>query len=130
MAAQSGLTVAGYYTAHENLRENSFEKAYHRIADKVAENFNAACLFIIDNNKLATKLKSHALKVSQFSDGKFRPLDSQKLVLSPSDTTNICSELLKQKAYSELVDFDNHLDDISRDWMNHDVNRLIEQASR
>lgn len=121
--------MAGYYTAHENLKENSFEKAYHRIADKIAENFGAACLFVIDNAKLSTKLKAHALKVAQYSDGKFRPLDVQKIVLNPTDATEVCSQLLSEKAYEELVDFDNHLDDISGDWMNHDINRLVQEAS-
>lgn len=124
------MIVAGYYTANENLKENSFEKAYHRIADKIAENFGAACLFVIDNGKLGPVLKTHALKVAQFTDGKFRPLDGQKIVLNPNDTTEICSDLLREKAYEQLVDFDNHLDDISRDWMNHEVNRLIQEASR
>lgn len=122
--------MAGYYTAHENLKENSFEKAYHRIADKIADNFGAACLFVIDNSRLAPKLKTHALKVAQFSDGKYRPLDSQKIVLNPSETTEICTDLLKQGAYEDLEDFDSHLDDISRDWMNHDINRLIQEAAR
>lgn len=130
VAAQSGLTVAGYYTAHENLKENSFEKAYNRVADKIAENFGAACLIVVDNSKLGSKLKTHALKIAQFSDGKFRPLDAQKIVFNPSDTTELCAELLNQKAYEDLVDFDNHLDDISQDWMNHNVNRLIKEAAR
>lgn len=67
--------------------------------------------------------------MAQFSDGKFRPLDAQKIVLNPSDVIEVCSELLQQGAYEDLVDFDNHLDDISSDWMNHDVNRLIQEAS-
>lgn len=124
------MIVAGYYTAHENLKESSFEKAYHRITDKIAENFGAACLFVIDNSKLGTKLKGHALKVAQFSDGKYRPLDGQKIVLNPNDSNEICSDLLRGKAYEELIDFDNHLDDISLDWMNHGVNRLIQEATR
>lgn len=87
-------------------------------------------MFVIDNGKLGSKLKTHALKVAQFSDGKFRPVDGQKIVLHPNDTTEICSDLLRGKVYEELIDFDNHLDDISWDWMNHDVNRLIQEASR
>lgn len=130
VASQSGLVVAGYYTANENLKENSFEKAYHKIADKIAENFGAACLIVIDNSKLSLPLKSHALKVAQFSDGKFKPVDGQKIGLNPNNATDICSSLLKNKGHECLVDFDNHLDDISRDWMNHEANRLILAAAK
>ena len=38
------------------------------------------------------------------------------------------SELVEGKAYQSLVDFDNHLDDITQDWLNRDINRLIDLA--
>lgn len=67
-----------------------------------------------------------ALNVAQFSDGKFRPIDTQKVQLNPDHTLDICSSLLIMNMYNSLVDFDNHLDNISLDWMNHEVNREIE----
>lgn len=47
VAAQAGLTIAGYYIAHENFNETSLEKANHRISDKIAENFGAACIVVV-----------------------------------------------------------------------------------
>lgn len=67
-----------------------------------------------------------ALNVAQFSDGKFRPIDIQKVYLNPEHTLDICSSLLQMGTYKSLIDFDNHLDNISLDWMNHEVNREIE----
>ena len=42
------------------------------------------------------------------------------------ETLNLTSELMEGKAYQSLVDFDNHLDDITLDWLNRDINRLID----
>lgn len=33
------------------------------------------------------------------------------------------------KAYKNLKDFDNHLDDISADWTNASLNKLIKEAN-
>ena len=35
---------------------------------------------------------------------------------------------MTNKAYKNLNDFDNHLDDISADWTNVKVNKLIAEA--
>lgn len=42
------------------------------------------------------------------------------------DVLSLSCELLDGKAYQSLVDFDNHLDDISQDWLNRDINRLLD----
>lgn len=84
--------------------------------------------FQVDNRKLSLNLDEIALKVAQYSDGKYRPIDTQKVCLSPNSTLDICSRLLETGAEKSLVDFDNHLDDVSLDWMNHEVNWEIENA--
>ncbi|KAK5642382.1 hypothetical protein RI129_008549 [Pyrocoelia pectoralis] len=127
VASRQGLVIAGYYAAHENLQENSLEKAHHRISEKIAENFSGACLFVVDNRKLSNQLDNVALKVAQFSDGKYRPVDINRIILEPSHALNVCTSLLEQKSYKSLIDFDNHLDDISLDWINDTVNQEIEE---
>ena len=39
------------------------------------------------------------------------------------------STCLRSKSYKELVDFDNHLDDISLDWTNLHINKLIDRST-
>lgn len=39
----------------------------------------------------------------------------------------VCQTLLEAKAYTQLVDFDAHLDDIRRDWTNQQLNAEIAQ---
>jgi len=125
VASTQGLIIAGYYTAHENIRENSLEKANHRMSDKIAENFSAACLVVVDNRKLSPQLDNLALKIAQFSDGKYRAVDINRILLDPIHTLDVCTSLLEQQSYKSLVDFDNHLDDISQDWTNCHINKEI-----
>ena len=42
------------------------------------------------------------------------------------DTLGLTTDLLEGKAYQSLIDFDNHLDDITQDWLNKDINRLVD----
>lgn len=65
--------------------------------------------------------------MSQCSDGRYKPLDINKVHLNPDITLDICSSLLAKESYNCLVDFDNHLDEISLDWMNEELNKEIEE---
>lgn len=80
----------------------------------------------MDNRKLGTHLDNVALKVAQFIDGSYKPTEVQRICLNPDRSLDVCSELLERKGFELLYDFDNHLDDISLDWMNPDLNEEIE----
>lgn len=45
-----------------------------------------------------------------------------------SDILDTAATLLEQRAFKVLVDFDNHLDDVSQDWRNKELNELIEDV--
>lgn len=42
--------------------------------------------------------------------------------------TDVMYSLLKEEQYRNLVDFDNHLDNIALDWQNQKLNKIIEEA--
>ena len=42
------------------------------------------------------------------------------------EALSLTTDLLDGKAYQSLVDFDNHLDDITQDWLNKDINKLVD----
>jgi len=63
-----------------------------------------------------------------FDNGSLKQIDESHISVSPPDrTASALMVLLQQKAYDNLVDFDNHLDDISLDWMNVRLNKTIEE---
>ncbi|XP_067002432.1 ER membrane protein complex subunit 8/9 homolog [Anabrus simplex] len=125
MASKNGLVIAGYYLGNENIRDLSYEKAGHRIADKIAENFSNACLIVVDNQRLSLNMDNIALCLSQYSEGKWKPKDRSSYCVEGNslDTT---ATLLQQRVQDELVDFDNHLDDISLDWKNLHINKIVD----
>ncbi|KAF7266102.1 ER membrane protein complex subunit 8/9 [Rhynchophorus ferrugineus] len=128
LASKLGLVLAGYYAANENLKENSFEKAYHRIADKIASNFTPSFMVVVNNKKLSIECSTSVFKVAQINEGgNFKPIEEQNIHTNPMGSTErVLSFLMLNKTYNELVDFDNHLDDISLDWMNIPINKQIE----
>ena len=45
------------------------------------------------------------------------------------DTLAATSSLLNSRVFRDLVDFDQHLDDIQKDWKNIEINELIMHTS-
>ena len=43
------------------------------------------------------------------------------------ETLDVVAALLEQRAFQTLVDFDNHLDDVTQHWRNNALNKLIEE---
>jgi hypothetical protein len=40
---------------------------------------------------------------------------------------SVAASLLQRQVYEQLVDFDNHLDDLSKDWRNLTLNKEVEE---
>lgn len=55
------------------------------------------------------------LKVAQLTEGSFKNCDQIKI---SNDAINSCMSILDNGSYNEVVDFDNHLDNIKLDWTN------------
>ncbi|CAK9806557.1 ER membrane protein complex subunit 8/9 homolog [Anthophora quadrimaculata] len=123
-ASNKGLILAGYYLANENINDLSIDKPAHRIADKIAENSGNALLVVVDNKEITLGMNSNPLRVSQFVDGKWKLKDLTDVVKH----TDVLYSLLKAEQYRNLIDFDNHLDDISLDWQNRKLNKIIDKA--
>lgn len=89
-------------------------------------------LLQVDNRNLSLHLDNLALNIGQFTCAsgnpygsanlKCKPVDIQKVTVEPSCVVDACSALLQRQAYKTLIDFDNHLDDISADWTNLQLN--------
>jgi len=126
---ESGLVISGFYHAHDNLRDNHVDVFSQKIADKVAENQPGTLLVTIDSKKLSANIESPSLIVQQHSDGKWRPRDKSQVRLEHDDVTLACaSALVHKKIYRDLVDFDTHLDDLSMDYLNVELNMEIDSC--
>merc|ERR1712088_600332 len=134
--------IAGYYHANRSMKDATQVDVFsQRIADKIAENCigGRAVLATVDNRRLSLILESHALIVQQSAgaasstdrdtgtSGKWRHCASKNVGVS-EETLSMTSDLLGKKAYKDLIDFDNHLDDITQDYLNVQMNMLIDQS--
>nr|XP_023029198.1 ER membrane protein complex subunit 8/9 homolog [Leptinotarsa decemlineata] len=122
-ASKKGLTISGYYVAPENVREDSFDKLYNRISDKIASNCTNSYVVIVNTTSTSIQKGRRALKVAQYADGTYRQCEDLSV---SDDAINICLSALNGSLYNNLVDFDNHLDNIRLDWTNTTLNKEIQ----
>ncbi|XP_011170426.1 ER membrane protein complex subunit 8/9 homolog [Solenopsis invicta] len=129
LAASKGLILAGYYLANENINDLSTDRPAHRIADKIADNFNNALLVVVDNREVTLSMGSSPLRISQSVEGKWKPKDIANIIYEDNIAhTDAMYSLLKAEEYRNLIDFDNHLDNIALDWQNQKLNKIIDEA--
>lgn len=124
-----GLILAGYYQANENCSNNSPNLLAYKLADKINENLPGdACLIMVDNKKLSLECKEPALSLYLPHSGKWEPKHNP-YGLVEEETLAKASALLQSRCHRGLVDFDTHLDDITQDWLNPQINEQIEHSS-
>nr|CAD7427179.1 unnamed protein product [Timema monikensis] len=82
----------------------------------------------IDNRNLTLNMDNAALCVSQFADGKWKPRDKSSFSLA-RNSLDTAATLIQRQTYAELIDFDNHLDDISQDWRNPSLNLEVDEEA-
>ncbi|XP_014213034.1 ER membrane protein complex subunit 8/9 homolog [Copidosoma floridanum] len=130
MANSKGLVIAGYYLANENINDVSIDKPSHRgISEKIAENFNNAVIAVVDNKDMTIGMNVNPLRISQYSDGKWKFKDKSSIKYEGgAGLLEAMYYLMKNEEYRNLVDFDNHLDNISLDWRNLLLNDVIDDA--
>ncbi|KAG7169409.1 ER membrane protein complex subunit 8-like [Homarus americanus] len=98
-----GLIIAGYYQANEHIRDNVPDFVALKIAEKIAENNNDSCLIMIDNKRMCLNLIVHV----------------------EAGSLEVISQLLQRRVQHDINDFDNHLDDLTCDWSNPHINKVL-----
>jgi len=128
---RSGLMIAGFYHAHDNLRDNHVDTFSQKIADKIADNIPGTLLVTIDSKKLSLNIDSPALILHQHeaSSGKWKKREGSSVRLEHDTVTLQCATaVIHKKIYKDIVDFDTHLDDISMDYRNVEMNMEIDSC--
>eukprot|EP00794_Sanderia_malayensis_P018824 gene18824-20720_t len=122
----SKLQIAGYYQANENFNTNEPDTIAYKISEKLLEFNNHSLLFMIDNTKMGAECAELALKLYTSNDGRWKHKDGNWHLQGGESGLAIVSELIRSKAYQSLIDFDNHLDNITEDWLNITINKLLD----
>ncbi|XP_071958759.1 ER membrane protein complex subunit 8-like [Antedon mediterranea] len=121
----NGLVIAGYYQANERVDDNKPNGVATRIADKVHTNCNGACLFMMDNSRLSMDCEEPVFDLYTAVNNEWKKKARDSVELEGDSCLAVTSSLLRSKAYLSLQDFDCHLDDITQDWLNPEVNKMV-----
>ena len=122
-----GLHMCGYYHAHEHLESKTPNLVAIKIAERIQEQCKDFCLIMVNNEKLSLQCDQQCLQVYRFQEGKWK--DTGNKVDIEEEAEPIAASLMHTKMFLSIVDFDNHLDDIAKDWTNMHINEQIEYAT-
>ncbi|KAI9115564.1 hypothetical protein K1719_013233 [Acacia pycnantha] len=121
-----GLNIVGYFHANERSDDYALGGLAKNVGDHICRYFPQAATLLLDNKKL------EALKTSK-EHGPITQVYTRdasknwKLVRSDGNPTFtfkepaanvILLDYISSEKWSDVVDFDDHLDDISKDWLN------------
>jgi len=123
--------IVGYYQANQSLQDNHPDFVALRIAEKLAEVNPKVLVVMVNNEQLNSNLECAPFTFYQLGDGKLR-LQDTKVLLQPDHqgALSTASALIQAKAYRDLYDFDNHLENIGLNYCsNPDVNERIQQLA-
>ncbi|XP_020664972.3 ER membrane protein complex subunit 9 [Pogona vitticeps] len=127
-SSESDLLLAGYYQANSGIDDKSPSPLAQKIAGRIAELYDSAILIMLDNCKFTRNPRVPPIVVLEQKDRQWVPKDKNLVMWSDWESSrHICKSLLETKAYTQLVDFDAHLDDIREDWTNQQLNTEIAQ---
>ncbi|KNA11191.1 hypothetical protein SOVF_137500 [Spinacia oleracea] len=123
--ASQGLSLVGYFHANERSDDNDLGNVAKNIGDHICRYFPQAGVLLLDNKKLEAlpKVKDRSPVMQLYSkDGsKWKVEESGRLVLKEPSANIILLDYASTQKWEEIVDFDDHLDDINKDWLNAEL---------
>ena len=121
--ASNQLYIAGYYEAPELLSAKSEPSQFStKIGDKIKSNAANSRLLVINNKKVPG---ADSMQFYSSHEGNKKWIKAEDEVTLEEGANETLLDLLDRKAYRELVDFDNHLNDITQHWLNQPLSSLI-----
>ncbi|KAI4321728.1 hypothetical protein MLD38_035076 [Melastoma candidum] len=123
-----GLSVVGYFHANERYNDSELGGVARNIGDHIYRYFPNAPILLLDNKKVEALEKGKDLSpVMQLytrdasKNWKLSPDGGSRLILKEPSANVVLMDYISSEKWRDIVDFDEHLDDISRDWLNPDL---------
>lgn len=121
-AQSQGLILVGYYHANACIDDVELGSLGKKIAERIQSHTHQACALLVDNSKLQQYLQqkdSSFLQLYVRENGKAWSQSSIANLLTDAATVpQLFMEYHAEGRHQEVVDFDDHLNDIRRDWFN------------
>lgn len=123
--ASQDLSLVGYFHANERCDDYELGNVAKNIGDHLCRYFPQAGILLLDNKKLEAlpKVKDRSPVMQLYSrDGsKWKLEENVRLVLKEPSANIILLDYISTHKWEDIVDFDDHLDDISKDWLNPEL---------
>ncbi|CAM8949727.1 unnamed protein product [Rhodiola kirilowii] len=124
--SNKGLTVVGYFHANERAEDVELSGVAKNIGDHIYKYFPQAMILLLDGKKLqvVTKGKDRSPIMQLYtrdSSRNWKQSESEgknRLTLKEPSANAVLLDYISTKKWEHIVDFDDHLDDISKDWLN------------
>lgn len=128
--SQTQQRIVGYYQANACVSDSNPTPCALKIADKIAEQFDNAVLLMLDGSKMSPDYRVPPIVMYERKDSRWTLKDKHTVIMRQwEETRAVASQLLDCGEHTALVDFDAHLDDITKDWTNQKLNHKIAELS-
>ncbi|XP_061965721.1 ER membrane protein complex subunit 8/9 homolog [Populus nigra] len=124
-----GLGIVGYFHANERSDDVELGNVAKNIGDHIYCYFPQAAILLLDNKKLEALPKGKdGLPVMQLytrdasKNWKLTRSDGSCRLTTKEPAANaVLLDYISSKKWEDVVDFDDHLDDITKDWLNPEL---------
>ncbi|KAL7186779.1 hypothetical protein ACSBR2_028495 [Camellia fascicularis] len=123
-----GLSIVGYFHANERFDDSELGNVAKNIGDHIHRYFSQAGLLLLDNKKLEAlskgKDRSPVIQLYTRDSSKSWRLigdGSSRLTMKEPAANIVLLDYISNQKWQDIVDFDDHLDDISKDWLNPEL---------
>ncbi|KAI8008353.1 hypothetical protein LOK49_LG07G03541 [Camellia lanceoleosa] len=123
-----GLSIVGYFHANERFDDSELENVAKNFGDHIHRYFTQAGLLLLDNKKLEAlpkgKDRSPVIQLYTRDSSKSWKLigdGSSRLTMKEPAANIVLLDYISNQKWQDIVDFDDHLDDISKDWLNPEL---------
>uniref|UniRef100_A0A2P2KDD0 MPN domain-containing protein n=3 Tax=Rhizophora mucronata TaxID=61149 RepID=A0A2P2KDD0_RHIMU len=124
--AAQGLVIVGYFHANERFDDTGLGNLAKNIGDHIYRYFPQAAILLLDNKKLESlpkgKDRSPVMQLYTRDASKNWKLagsdGGSSLIMKEPAANTVLLDYISSEKWQDVVDFDDHLDDITKDWLN------------
>ncbi|KAJ4947550.1 hypothetical protein JOQ06_009585 [Pogonophryne albipinna] len=115
---ENNYIIAGYYQANERTKDSRPNQFAEKVAARISENFHEAAIVMLDTSRLTMSCFEPIVLIYDHHE-------HNDCFEDWNEAQKITSSLLEGRSYENLIDFDNHLDDLRNDWTNPVINKAV-----
>lgn len=134
-SSSKGGCIVGYYHSDARFIAGDLTPIGRKIADKLASKQPSTVVLILDNKKLASYMGGEAgsgpFELFTRDGAKGWHRSSQQVQVSDGTWSSLLSDVsgvLRRRLHATLADFDDHLDDVTCDYLNPQLQGLGKMA--